>query len=147
MLTKRYVEKGIERLSLARNLSIWWADRQAAAWARRNPGKPFSDYYVDHVRQHLDRGKPHPTLGSQGFDHELGSQIDWDRANFANRGRNAWREYLVAGVIDELHLAITPVVLGRGESLFAGIDLPALGYSVTENVATEKATHVVLCRA
>ena len=57
------------------------------------------------------------------------------------------RQYLVAGVIDELHLAIAPVVLGRGESLFAGIDLPALGYSVTENVATEKATHVVLSRA
>jgi dihydrofolate reductase len=57
------------------------------------------------------------------------------------------RQYLVAGVIDELHLAIAPVVLGRGELLFAGIDLPALGYSVTENVATEKATHVVLSRA
>jgi len=57
------------------------------------------------------------------------------------------RQYLVAGVIDELHLAIAPVVLGRGESLFAGIDLPALGYSVTENVATESATHVVLSRA
>ena len=58
------------------------------------------------------------------------------------------RQYLVAGVIeDELHLAIAPVVLGRGELLFAGIDLPALGYSVTENVATESATHVVLSRA
>jgi dihydrofolate reductase len=57
------------------------------------------------------------------------------------------RQYLIAGVIDELHLAIAPVVLGRGEALFAGLDLPALGYSVTENVATEKATHVVLSRA
>jgi dihydrofolate reductase len=57
------------------------------------------------------------------------------------------RQYLLAGVIDELHLAVAPVVLGRGESLFAGIDFPALGYSVTENVATEKATHVVLSRA
>ena len=56
------------------------------------------------------------------------------------------RQYLIAGAIDELHLAIAPVVLGRGEALFAGIDLPALGYSVNEHVATEKATHVVLRR-
>ncbi len=98
MLTKRFVEKGIERLAFARGFSIWWADRNAAAWRRRNPGKPFSDYYVDHVRQHLDRGKAHPTLGSQGFDHELGNQVDWNRANFATRGRNAWREYRAAGI-------------------------------------------------
>lgn len=98
MLTKRFVEKGLEKLSIARKLSIWWADRRAAAWRLRNPGRPFSDYYAHHVERHLARGKPHPTLGSQGFDHELGSQIDWDRANFATRGRNAWREYLAAGV-------------------------------------------------
>ena len=56
------------------------------------------------------------------------------------------RQYLIASAIDELHLAIAPVVLGRGEVLFAGIDLPGLGYSVKEHVATEKATHVVLRR-
>lgn len=104
MLTKRYFEKAIERLSVARRASIWLADRRAEAWARRNPGKPFSDYYVDHVRQHLDRGKAHPTLGTQGFDHEVGSQIDWDRANFATRGRNAWREYRDAGVLPEMRI-------------------------------------------
>jgi len=43
-----------------------------------------------------------------------------------------------------MHLAISPVVLGRGESLYAGIDLPALGFAVTEHEATEFATHVVL---
>ncbi len=56
------------------------------------------------------------------------------------------RQYLIASAIDDLHLAIAPVVLGRGEVLFAGIDLPGLGYSVKEHVATEKATHVVLRR-
>jgi dihydrofolate reductase len=56
------------------------------------------------------------------------------------------RQYLLAGAIDELHLAIAPILLGRGESLFAGIDLPALGYSVREHAASEKATHVVLSR-
>lgn len=104
MLTKRLIEKGLERLTFIRRVSIWWADRQAAAWRRRNPGRPFSDYYVDHVRQHLDRGKPHPTLGSQGFDHELGSHVDWDRANFATRGGKAWREYLAAGVEPQMRI-------------------------------------------
>ncbi len=98
MLTKRYFEKEFERSSVMRALSILWADRRSAAWRRRNPGKPFSDYYADHVRAHLDRGKPHPTLGSQGFTTEVGSHVDWDRANFGTRGVNAWREYLGAGI-------------------------------------------------
>lgn len=54
------------------------------------------------------------------------------------------RQYLEAGLIDEMHLAVSPVVLGRGEAMFAGIDLPALGFRVTEHAATEFATHVVL---
>jgi hypothetical protein len=45
-----------------------------------------------------------------------------------------------------MHLAISPVVLGRGESLFAGIDLLALGYAVTEQTQGEQAMHVVLRR-
>jgi dihydrofolate reductase len=56
------------------------------------------------------------------------------------------RQYLRAGLIDELHLAVSPVLLGQGEAMFAGIDLPALGFSVTERQASEHATHVVLAR-
>jgi len=56
------------------------------------------------------------------------------------------REYLKAGVIDELHLAYSPVFLGSGESLFAGIDMPKLGFSVTEKVHTNEAMHVVLTK-
>jgi len=59
-------------------------------------------------------------------------------------GVSTVRQYLLAGAIDELHLAVSPVVLGRGESLFAGIDLPGLGYQVTEAVAGKLATHLVL---
>jgi hypothetical protein len=55
------------------------------------------------------------------------------------------RQYLRAGLIDELHFALSPVVLGQGEA-FAGIDLPALSYRVTEHQATEHATHIVLSR-
>jgi len=56
------------------------------------------------------------------------------------------RQYLRAGLIDELHFALSPVVLGQGEAMFTGIDLPALGFRVTEHQATEHASHIVLAR-
>jgi dihydrofolate reductase len=56
------------------------------------------------------------------------------------------RQYLREGLIDELHLAISPVILGRGESLLAGLDLVSLGYKVTEHVAGAEAMHVVLAK-
>lgn len=52
------------------------------------------------------------------------------------------REYLKAGLLDELHLAVRPVLLGQGEALFEGLDLPALGYSCERQVAGERATHM-----
>jgi len=56
------------------------------------------------------------------------------------------RQYLTAGLIDELHVAISPVILGRGQHLFAGIDMLGLGYECTEHVPTSHATHVVLTK-
>ncbi|MBZ9897368.1 dihydrofolate reductase [Mesorhizobium sp. B2-2-4] len=56
------------------------------------------------------------------------------------------RQYLQERLIDEMHLAISPVLLGSGEHLFAGIDMPKLGYACSEQVATPLATHVVIKR-
>jgi dihydrofolate reductase len=56
------------------------------------------------------------------------------------------QQYLRAGLVDEMHLAISPVLLGSGENLFAGLDTPKLGYHRTEHVATPNATHVVLTK-
>jgi dihydrofolate reductase len=61
-------------------------------------------------------------------------------------GVSTIRQYLAAGLIDEMHLAISPVLLGRGEHLLTGIDLCSLGYRVAEHVVTDAATHVVLSR-
>src|SRR3954462_13426889 len=61
-------------------------------------------------------------------------------------GVSTVRQYLQAGLIDELHFALSPVLLGRGEAMFEGLDLPALGYRVMESTATDLATHVVLGR-
>ncbi|MBO0798352.1 MAG: dihydrofolate reductase [Blastocatellia bacterium] len=54
------------------------------------------------------------------------------------------RQYLQARLIDELHIAIAPILLGSGESLFAGLDMPALGYQCVEHAATQLATHIVI---
>jgi dihydrofolate reductase len=56
------------------------------------------------------------------------------------------RSYLRARLIDEIHLAVSPIFLGEGEHLLAGIDLPKLGYERTEHVQTPNATHVVLTK-
>jgi dihydrofolate reductase len=57
------------------------------------------------------------------------------------------RQYLAAGLVDEMHLVISPVLLGSGEPVLAGLDLPALGYRVTAQAASEKATHLTIARA
>lgn len=56
------------------------------------------------------------------------------------------RQCLTAGAIDEIHLAVSPVVLGEGEHFFAGLDLPRLGFRVARTVQGENAMHVVLSR-
>lgn len=61
-------------------------------------------------------------------------------------GASTIRQYLREGLIDELHIAIAPVLLGSGEPLFEGLDLRALGYACVEFAASEKATHLVLRR-
>ena len=57
------------------------------------------------------------------------------------------RQYLREGLVDEVHLAISPVLLGAGEHLLGGLDLVKLGYTCTEHVATPSAMHVVLARS
>jgi dihydrofolate reductase len=77
-----------------------------------------------------------------------------DRARAAAGGRDVRvgggvatiRQYLRERLIDEMHLAVAPVLLGSGEHLLAGIDLPSLGYELAEHVATENATHIVIAK-
>ena len=61
-------------------------------------------------------------------------------------GVNVIQQYLRQRLIDEMHVAISPVLLGSGERLFEGIDLPALGYACTKHEASALATHVILAR-
>jgi dihydrofolate reductase len=57
------------------------------------------------------------------------------------------RQYLEAGLVDEMHLAVTPALLGAGEALLAGIDLRRLGFEPTRHIGTASAMHVVLTKA
>ena len=67
-----------------------------------------------------------------------------DRDIRVGGGVSTIRQYLQAGLIDEMQLAISPRLLGSGESLFNGIDLLKLGYACVEHVTTENAMHVIL---
>lgn len=87
-------------------------------------------FVTDGIHAALDRAKE----AAQGRDIRLGG------------GVATIRQYLAAGLVDELHLAVSPVLLGRGEHLLAGLDLVGLGYRCTEHAASELATHVVLAK-
>jgi dihydrofolate reductase len=56
------------------------------------------------------------------------------------------RQFLEAGLVDELHIAVTPMLLGAGEHLLGGLNLPALGFGQIEYVGTQKAAHYVLSK-
>jgi dihydrofolate reductase len=83
-----------------------------------------------------------------------GIEAALDRARAAAQGKDVRigggaaiiRQYLQAGLLDELHLAISPILLGQGESLFEGVDLPALGYRVKAHVPSGAAMHLVVGR-
>lgn len=61
-------------------------------------------------------------------------------------GPDTIRQYLHAGLIDEMHLAIAPILLGAGEHLLDGINMPALGYRCIQHAASEQATHIIVAR-
>jgi dihydrofolate reductase len=86
------------------------------------------------VTEGIERALEQAVAAANGLDVRLGG------------GVSTIRQYLRARLIDELHLAVSPVLLGSGENLFADLDLPALGYRISEHVATPLATHVVLAK-
>ena len=87
-------------------------------------------FVSDDIRTVLARAKE----AAQGKDVRLGG------------GAATIRQYLSAALIDEMHLAVSPVVLGRGENLLAGIDVVSLGYRCTEHVNADDVSHIVLSK-
>ena len=127
-----------------------WPDESWKGWWGANPPYHAPTFVLTHHRRDPIEMEGGPTFifVTGGIE----AALDQARAAAGDLdvkiggGVETVRQYLRAGLIDELHFALSPVVLGQGEAMFAGIDLPALGFHVTEHQASEHATHVVLAR-
>jgi dihydrofolate reductase len=127
-----------------------WPDERWRGWWGENP--------VYHVPVFVITNHPRAPLVMEGgttfhFVTE-GITVALERAREAAAGKdvrlgggvNVIQQYLRQRLIDEMHVAISPVLLGSGERLFEGVNLPALGYACTGHKATSRATHVLLSR-
>ena len=128
-----------------------WPNEQWQGWWGDNP-----PYHVPvFVLTHHARG-PITMQGGTVFHFVTdGIEAALEQARKAANGKDirlgggaaTIRQYLQAGLIDELHIAMSPVLLGSGENLFTGLDLPALGYQCVEQTASDKAIHMVIKRS
>ena len=127
-----------------------WPDHDWTGWWGSEPPYHTPVFVLTH--------HPRPPLEMEGgtvfhfVSDGIGAALE--RARDAAGGRDVrigggvetLRAYIRAGLIDELHLALSPVLLGGGEAVFAGLDLPALGYAVEDHVPGEAATHLIVRR-
>jgi dihydrofolate reductase len=128
-----------------------WPDESWKGWWGENPPYHMPVFVLTHHAR--------PSFAMEGgttFHFVTGGIEDaLERARDAANGKDVrlgggvatLRQYLAARLVDEMHLAVSPVLLGAGESLFAGLDLPKLGYRVTDRVTTGAASHVIVGRA
>lgn len=95
-----------------------------------------------------DQSREHPLgRGGEALHEWAVATRSWHGMHGLDGGVATIRQFLAEGLIDELHLAIAPALLGAGEHLLAGIDTPRLGYRCTEHVASNNATHVMLAKS
>ncbi len=118
----------------------WWGDEppyHCPVFGLTNHARPdlqLSDTTFHFVTDGLEAALSRAKAAAGDKDVRLGGGVATLRAGF--QGRH----------IDGAHLSVSPVLLGRGEAVFAGLDLPGLGYGVTRQVAGEGANHIVIGR-
>jgi dihydrofolate reductase len=127
-----------------------WPDESWKGWWGAEPPYHTPVFVLTHhVRD------PLPMQGGTTFHFVTGGiheALDRARASADGKdiriggGVSTIRQYILAGLADEIHLAYLPVLLGRGENLLAGIDLPALGYTVDSHTTTPAVLHVRISR-
>lgn len=127
-----------------------WPDDSWRGWWGNDPPYHTPVFVLTH------HPRPSITMDGGTIFHFVtdGIHAALDRATEAAGGRDirlgggaaTIRQYLHARLVDEMHVTISPVLLGSGESLFAGIDVAQLGYRCTEHAATPNATHVVITK-
>lgn len=127
-----------------------WPDDSWKGWWGEDP-----PYHVPvFVLTHHPRAPLEMKGGTTFYFVSDGVEAALKQASDAANGRNVRigggvstvRQYLTSGHIDEMHLAFSPVLLGAGEHLFTGINLPKLGFKLVQTAAGEGATHVILQR-
>jgi dihydrofolate reductase len=129
-----------------------WPDDSWKGWWGDNPPYHAPTFVLTHYPRDplvMEGGTTfHFVTGGIEEALRLAKQSAGDKDVKIGGGVSTVRQYLRAGLVDSLHLAVSPVILGRGEPLFADavMDLPALGFSVSSHIATEHATHVRLDR-
>lgn len=125
-----------------------WPDEHWKGWWGENPPYHTPVFVLTHHAR-----EPIAMAGGTTFHFVTeGIHAALDRARAAAGGMDVRlgggaatvQQYLRAGLVDELHLAIAPVLLGSGERLFSDVDTRSLGYQCVEHVATDKAFHIVL---
>lgn len=127
-----------------------WPDDQWKGWWGDNPPYHAPTFVLTHhPRSSIEM------LGGTTF-HFVSDGIDsaLEKAREAAAGKDikigggveTVKQYILAGCVDEIHLAFAPTALGQGESLFSGLDLRALGYRTVEHLSSERAMHVVLAK-
>ena len=127
-----------------------WPDESWRGWWGENPPYHVPVFVLTHHAR-----PPLEMEGGTVFHFVTdGIEAALDRARTAARGKDirlgggvsTVRQYLQARLLDELHLAVSPFLLGSGEHLLHGLDLPALGYRCTGSVASERAVHYTIAR-
>jgi dihydrofolate reductase len=126
-----------------------WPDDQWRGWWGEEPPYHVPTFVLTHhAREPVAmKGGTEFRFVTTGIEDALeqAKEVAGDKDVRLGGGVATIRQYLLAGLVDELHLAISPVLLGRGEHLLSGIDLPALGYECVEHTPGERAAaHVVL---
>ncbi|HEY3288273.1 MAG TPA: dihydrofolate reductase family protein [Gemmatimonadaceae bacterium] len=153
----RYVAHGFEGIGawvLGRNMfgpvrGPWPDDSWKGWWGDEPPYHTPVFVLTHHARAPLEmKGGTVFHFVTEGLDAALARarEAAGSRDVRIGGGTSTIRQCLQAGLVDSMHLAISPLLIGAGEALFAGLDLPRLGYRVTQSVAGERATHVLVSR-
>ena len=147
--------KGIGAWILGRNMfgpvRGPWPDQDWRGWWGENPPYHMPVFVLTH------HARPSLVMNGGTVFHFVtgGIETALERAR-AEAGRGdvrigggaaTIRQYLMARLVDEMHVAVAPILLGSGEPLLEGLDLPALGYRCTDHVPSDKAMHYVIRRA
>ena len=152
-----YLERGFDNVGawiLGRNMfgpvrGPWPDDQWRGWWGEEPPYRPPVFVLTHHPRPPLEmQGGTVFHFVTDGIESALAQakQAAGGRDVRLGGGVSTLRQYFAAQLVDEAHIAIAPVLLGSGEALFTGLDLRALGYACTEQVAGEHATHLVVTR-